>query len=90
MSNSFFEHTVKSVKGNMKWVLIMALVLTVTAMSFAQTPVPIVVNTNDIFTQTNSWIAIFSPIVAIGTGIAIALAILTFIGGQILKAFRGG
>lgn len=64
------------------------LVLVVPA--FAQsTPVPIVVDTNEIFTQTNNWIAIFAPIVAIGIGIAIALAILTFIGNQILKAFKG-
>lgn len=59
--------------------------------AFAQEPtqVPIVVDTNAIFTQTNNWIAVFAPIVAIGIGIAIALAILTFIGAQILKAFKG-
>lgn len=60
------------------------------APAFAQTPVPITVDTNEIFTQTNNWIDVFTPIVAIGVGIAIALAILTFIGNQILKAFRGG
>lgn len=59
------------------------------APAFAQTPVPIVVDTNQIFTQTNNWIVVFAPIVAIGVGISIALAILTFIGNQILKAFRG-
>jgi len=52
--------------------------------------VPIVVDTNAIFESTNTWIAVFIPIMAIGIGIAVALAILTFIGNQILKAFRGG
>ena len=70
-------------------VAVMMMVVMV-APAFAQTPVPIVVDTNEIFTQTNSWIDVFTPIVAIGVGIAIALAILTFIGNQILKAFRGG
>jgi len=58
--------------------------------SFAQTPVPIVVDTNQIFTQTNTWIEVFIPIMSIGIGIAVALAILTFLGNQIIKAFRGG
>jgi predicted RND superfamily exporter protein len=52
--------------------------------------VPIVVDTNQIFSSVNSWIVTFVPIVAIGLGIAIALAILTFIGKQILNAFQGG
>ena len=63
--------------------------LMIAGSAMAQTPVPIVVDTNAIFTQTNNWIEVFAPIVAIGIGIAIALAILTFIGNQILKAFRG-
>lgn len=56
--------------------------------AFAQTPVPIVVPTNQIFTETNNWISTFAPIVAIGAGISIALAILGFIVGEIVKAFR--
>lgn len=55
--------------------------------TFAQTPVPIVIDTNEIFTQTNNWIDVFLPIVAIGAGISIALAILTFIVKQIVSAF---
>jgi hypothetical protein len=76
-----------------KTLLYFVLIVAVFALSvpaFAQTPVPIVVDTNAIFTSVNSWIVTFVPIVAIGLGIAIALAILTFIGNQILKAFRGG
>jgi hypothetical protein len=58
--------------------------------AFAQTPVPIEVDTNAIFTSANTWIEVFAPIMAIGIGISIALAILTFIGAQIIKAFSGG
>ena len=67
----------------------MLLVLIFNAMSvFAQ--VQITVDTDPIFTETNSWITTFTPIVAIGIGISIALAVLTFIGNQVVKAFRGG
>lgn len=69
--------------------VVVVLALGIGAVTFAQTPVPIVVDTNAIFTQTNNWIEVFAPIVAIGVGISIALAILTFIGNQILKAFSG-
>lgn len=67
--------------------LMVALALALTVPSFAQTPVPIVIDTNEIFTQTNNWIDVFLPIVAIGAGISIALAILTFIVKQIVSAF---
>jgi cadmium resistance protein CadD (predicted permease) len=76
-----------------KNLLYFVLIVAVFALSvpvFAQTPVPIVVDTNQIFSSVNSWIVTFVPIVAIGLGIAIALAILTFIGKQILNAFQGG
>jgi hypothetical protein len=67
--------------------LLVALVLASALPTFAQTPVPIVIDTNEIFTQTNNWIDVFLPIVAIGAGISIALAILTFIVKQIVSAF---
>lgn len=70
--------------------VLIAAVFALSMPALAQTPVPISVDTNQIFTSVNSWIVTFVPIVAIGLGIAIALAILTFIGNQILKAFRGG
>ncbi len=72
-----------------RYFMILAAILAVSVPAFAQTPVPIVVDTNEIFTQANNWIEVFAPILAIGIGISIALAILTFIGQQILKAFRG-
>lgn len=67
--------------------MLMAAMLAMTVTAFAQTPVPLVVPTNDIFESVNTWLEVFAPIVAIGVGIAIALAILTFIGKQILQAF---
>ena len=68
---------------------LVALVFALSAVAaFAQTPVPIEIDTNQIFTQTNSWISVFGPILAIGGGIAIALALLGFIIGQIVKAVQ--
>jgi cadmium resistance protein CadD (predicted permease) len=77
----------------LKNLLYFVLIVAVFALSvpvFAQTPVPIEVDTNQIFSSVNSWIVTFVPIVAIGLGISIALAILTFIGKEILHAFQGG
>jgi hypothetical protein len=71
------------------FVLIAVLVM-MTAVSFAQTPVPIEIDTNALFTSANTWISSFIPIFALSIGIAIALAILGFLGNQIVKAFKGG
>lgn len=70
--------------------VLFVLAFSMSAVAFAQTPVPIEIDTNELFTSANTWIATFLPIMAIGIGISIALAILTFIGVQIVKAFRGG
>jgi len=77
--------------------LTMALVATLIAvLSFipnqivaAQTPVPITIDTNSLLTQVNTWTASLDDVVFLGVAIAIAIALLTFIGSQILKAFRG-
>lgn len=70
--------------------LILAMVIMVMAMNvvsaFAQ--VTLDIDTDPIFTEANSWITTFTPIVAIGIGISIALAILTFVGNKIVEAFR--
>lgn len=71
------------------------------AVAFAQTDTPVPPTavptvglafdrgiTNTFFEQSNFWLDTFAPIIAIGIGIAIAVAILTFIGKQILDAFR--
>lgn len=80
----------QSLSNKTKLLLIVVFVLAfAVAPAFAQTPVPLVVDTNPMFVQANTWIVIFAPIVAIGVGISIALAILTFIGKQILDAFKG-
>jgi hypothetical protein len=78
-----------NIVGSKSYRLIMVvMVLAITALqAFAQ--VAIVVDTDTIFTEANTWIAVFTPIVAIGIGIAIALAILKFIGAQIVSAFKG-
>lgn len=47
----------------------------------------ITVPTDAFFTSTNSWISQFAPILAIGVGIMIALAILRMIGKYIVDAF---
>lgn len=72
----------------MRLFLMIAAVFALSMPTYAQTPVPLVVPTNEIFIQTNSWMGVFAPVVAIGVGIAIALAILGFIGNEILKAFK--
>lgn len=74
-------------KALMTLVLAM-LILAPVIPTFAQTPVPLVVPTNEIFSQTNSWMVTFAPVQAIGIGMALALAILGFIGATILAAFK--
>ncbi len=84
---------IRKLRSNKK-VLILAVMLAMLALNvtaaFAQdaTPIPIEVPTDEIFTQTNNWIAIFAPIVAIGAGISIALAVLNFIVSQIVRSFK--
>jgi len=65
------------------------MLLQVTA-SYAQTatPVPLNIPTNQIFTETNSWMATFAPVAAIGIGISIALAVLGYLGKMIKSAFN--
>lgn len=70
-----------------KLFIVLMLALSSFGSAFAQ--VAITVDTDEIFTSANSWITVFTPIVAIGVGISIALAILTFIGKQIIQAFKG-
>ncbi len=72
-----------------RYFVILAAVLCLSVPTFAVTPVPLVIDTNDIMTQTNSWIGTFSPIIAIGIGMSLALAILSFIGYTMISAFKG-
>jgi hypothetical protein len=83
-----FHNALEALRAKVLYMTLLAgLILAPTLPTFAQTPVPIVIDTNEIFTQTNNWIDVFLPIVAIGAGISIALAILTFIVKQIVSAF---
>lgn len=59
-----------------------------TAVTLAQTPVPLEIPTDVIFTEANNWITIFAPIAAIGIGISIALAVLGYLGKMISSAFK--
>lgn len=59
------------------------------AVTLAQTPVPLEIPTDVIFTEANNWITTFAPIAAIGIGITIALAVLGYIGKMIASAFKG-
>ena len=56
----------------------------------AQTPVALTIPTDVIFTEANNWIATLAPISAIGIGIAIATAVLGYVGMMIIKGFKGG
>lgn len=74
---------------NLFLVVFAVLAVAAPVVGFAQTAEPSIdIDPSVIFESTNTWIAVFDEIVAIGIGIAIALAVLTFLGSQILKAFR--
>ena len=80
--------------------LIVIMVLMTTSSAFAQTSTPttvpptatpgLTVNTTVLFSQINTWVTSLDDIIFLGIAIAIAIALLTFIGNQILKAFKGG
>jgi hypothetical protein len=48
----------------------------------------ITVDTDVMFSATNGWITTFLPIASIGLGIAIALAVIAFVGDAILQGFK--
>lgn len=54
--------------------------------TFAQSTIEF--NTDELITQSNSWITTFLPILAIPFGISIALALITLVGGLIVGALR--
>jgi hypothetical protein len=47
------------------------------------------IDTDVLFSAVNGWITTFLPIAAIGLGIAIALAVIAFVGDAILQGFKG-
>lgn len=71
-------------------IAILTLLLFNGIVAMAQDPVTLEIPTDDIFTSINQWIQTFAPVIAIGIGIAAAIAILGFVGNEIVKAFKGG
>ncbi len=65
----------------------LVLALTVPSLSFAQSAT-IELDFTVLFTQINAWIIQFLPIMAIGIGIAVAIAIINFVGNRIVEAFK--
>lgn len=80
----------KVVQSALVAVFFVALMVVQVAATYAQTatPVPLNIPTNQIFTETNSWMATFAPVAAIGIGISIALAVLGYLGKMIKSAFN--
>lgn len=78
---------VRNPKTLMLAILISMLALSVVP-AFAQTPVPLEIPTDVIFSETNNWLTTFAPIAAIGIGITIALAVLGYLGKMIVSAFK--
>lgn len=73
--------------------VILAPVLSAAAQTATPTTIPptavlLTVPTAELFAETNTWIGVFAPVAAIGIGIAIALAILGYLGSMIKKAFN--
>jgi hypothetical protein len=59
-------------------------------MAHAQEEPSLDIDMAPIFEQTNYWTSQLFPILAIGIGITIAIALIGFIGASVTKAFRGG
>lgn len=69
-------------------VAFVALLLFTSAMpTLAQDPPTLDIPIDTIFDQSNIWINVFAPIAAIGIGIAIAIAVLNYVGKMIRSAF---
>lgn len=65
---------------------VLALLLSLSVMpSFAQS---IAFDATVLISQVNTWITIFLPILSIGMGISIAIALVEKVGSSILNAFR--
>lgn len=83
------EQLRKLMRSNLKYSMAISAVLVLSVVALGQTPVPIVIDTNEIINQSNSWIETFTPILSIGFGISIALALITLVGTAIVMAIRG-
>ena len=73
-------------KTQLRVFVMMCILVIAQAQSFAQSTIEF--NTDELITQSNSWITTFLPILAIPFGISIALALITLVGGLIVGALR--
>lgn len=74
-------------RNKLSFAVMVVLMLSLPQMAFAQSEA-IEIDFAVLWTQINFWIVQFLPIMAIGIGIAVAIAILGFVGNEIIKAFR--
>jgi hypothetical protein len=82
--------SIKTLVNALALLMVGALVLVQQAAN-AQTATPgITIDTTSLFSQINTWTTALDDVIFLGIAIAIAIALLTFIGNQILKAFKGG
>jgi len=67
-------------------VLMLTFMLVMNGFSFAQSSISF--DPSTLIDQINVWVPVFLPILGIGLGITIAIALIEKVGGSILKAFR--
>ena len=67
--------------------LMLTLMLVMNGFSFAASSISF--DPSTLIDQINVWVPVFLPILGIGLGITIAIALIEKVGGSILKAFRG-
>jgi len=73
-------------KTQLRVFVMMCILVIAQAQAFAQSTIEF--DTDELITQSNSWITTFLPILAIPFGISIALALITLVGGLIVGALR--
>jgi hypothetical protein len=59
-----------------------------TATPATAVPVALSIDSNALLTQVNMWTASLDDVIFIGLAIAVAIALLTFIGSRIIEAFQ--
>jgi len=70
-------------------IVMLALVMMLVLNGFSFATSSISFDPSTLIDQINVWVPVFLPILGIGLGITIAIALIEKVGGSILKAFRG-
>lgn len=73
-----------------RFALVVVLALSMTLPTMAQASGTLDIDLTPLFDQINYWVTQLFPILSIGVGIAIAIALIGFVGSSIKKAFVGG